>query len=64
MVIRAAMLAVFVGTILLLINHGDHLEQEPICPNFCLKASLTYVVPFFVSLISSVWATNRSDKNH
>lgn len=45
-------MAAIVGTILVLINHGDHLAQEPICSRFFFKCGLSYLVPFLVSLIS------------
>jgi len=53
---RAVMIALVVGTLLVLINHGDHIQDEPVCSNFFLKAFLSYVVPFSVSIVSAVLA--------
>jgi len=50
---RAIVTSLTVGTALVLINHGDHLTQEPICPHFWLKCGLCYAVPFLVSLVSA-----------
>jgi len=58
-VVRAIWIALGVGTLLLLINHGDHLLQEPVCRHFYLKAALTYVMPLLVSLVSSELAARR-----
>lgn len=61
---RAIVIALLVGTALILINHGDHLLEEPICDGFMLKCALSYVVPFLVSMSSAVMAarerTNQS----
>lgn len=56
MLTRALGLALIVGTVLVLINHGDHLAREPICPGFFWKLGLSYAVPFTVSLISTLLA--------
>ena len=56
---RAVVISLFVGSILVLINHGDHLEREPLCMHFELKALLSYVVPFIVSLVSSALADTQ-----
>lgn len=58
-VVRATWIALVVGTLLLLINHGDHLLREPLCPHFFLKAALTYLTPLMVSLVSSELAARR-----
>jgi hypothetical protein len=55
---RAALIAVVVGTLLILINHGDHLRDEPVCPHFFAKAALSYIVPFLVSL-ATAWSSQR-----
>ncbi len=57
---RAVVISLVVGSVLVLINHGDHLAQEPICTHFELKALLSYVVPFTVSLVSSAMASARN----
>lgn len=54
--LRALVLAVVVGSTLVLINHGDHLLSEPICEGFSLKVGLSYVTPFVVSLASTALA--------
>lgn len=59
-VARALWIAAGVGTFLLVINHGDHLLREPLCPHFYLKAGLTYLTPFFVSLLSNELAARRA----
>lgn len=59
-VVRAIWIALVVGTLLLLINHGDHLLREPVCPHFFLKAALTYLTPLMVSLVSSELAARRA----
>jgi hypothetical protein len=56
---RAVIIAVVVGTILVLINHGDHIEQEPVCDGFFLKSGLSYVVPFLVSMVSGVLSSRE-----
>lgn len=48
---RALWLAVLVGTILTLINHGDVILTGSLPPIW--KMTLTYMVPFFVSSYSS-----------
>jgi len=59
--LRAIVIAAIVGTILVAINHGDHLENEPVCDFFFLKTGLCYLVPFGVSLFSALWAM-RNDR--
>jgi hypothetical protein len=58
-VVRAIWIALGVGTLLLLINHGDHLLREPVCPHFFLKVALTYLTPLMVSLVSSSLAARH-----
>lgn len=53
---RAIIIALVVGTALLLINHGDHLADEPVCSHFYLKACGMYAVPFSVSIVSAILA--------
>ncbi len=57
---RAFVIALVVGTALLLINHGDHLADEPVCSHFYLKACGMYVVPFSVSIVSAILAARES----
>lgn len=56
---RALAIALFVGTVLVLVNHGDHIEQEPVCEFFFLKAGLCYFVPFAVSMVSVLMSASR-----
>ncbi len=57
---RAIIIALVVGTALLLINHGDHLGDEPVCSHFYLKACGMYAVPFLVSIVSAIFAARES----
>ena len=56
---RAIIMSLLVGSTLVLINHGDHLMEEPLCPHFYIKLALCYLVPFSVSLVSA-WLADRS----
>jgi hypothetical protein len=56
MLTRSAVIALAVGSLLVCINHGDHLCQEPVCAGFYWKLALSYVVPFVVSLASTTLA--------
>jgi len=60
MVVRAGTLALAVGTIHFLINHGDHLADEPVCSHCFVKVALSCVTPFVVSLLSSALGARRS----
>ncbi|MEH6473596.1 MAG: nitrate/nitrite transporter NrtS [Halopseudomonas sp.] len=53
---RAAIIAIIVGTILALLNHGDRLLQGQDIPYF--KILLTYLVPFSVSSYSAISMKN------
>ena len=55
-VARATVLAAVVGSVLVIINHGDHLAREPTCPGFYWKLGLSYAVPFTVSFVSTLLA--------
>ena len=59
---RAIGLAVVVGPILILINHGDALFGGEVTPIHLLKMGLTVTAPYLVSTCSSVSAT-RSMRN-
>jgi hypothetical protein len=52
-VVRAIVIAIVVGSTLVLINHGDHLADEPVCRHFCLKVTLSYLTPLMVSLVTA-----------
>lgn len=53
-------IAAVVGTVLILINHGDHLAKEPVCDAFFAKCALCYFVPFAVSMVSAVLAARAT----
>ena len=53
---RAVLIAIVVGSVLNLINHGDSLVNLEIDSTSILKMSLTFLVPYGVSTISSVAA--------
>lgn len=53
---RSILMALVVGSALVLINHGDHLAKEPICHGFVFKTGLSYLVPFLVSMVSAALA--------
>jgi len=46
---RSARIAVVVGTVLALINHGDRLLGGPVTGAIALKIAITYTVPFAVA---------------
>ena len=48
--------SVVVGSILVLINHGDRLNAEEIATIPIYKVGLTYLVPYVVSSLSSIQA--------
>ena len=60
--IPAIRIAVIVGTVLALINHGDKIFNMALSLNDCLKIILTYLVPYCVSTWSAV-AAIRASKN-
>jgi hypothetical protein len=51
---RAATIALVVGTILAIINHGDRLLSGDITLDVVTKIALTYLVPYCVSTYSAV----------
>ncbi|GMQ87973.1 MAG: hypothetical protein BMS9Abin08_1188 [Gammaproteobacteria bacterium] len=53
---RAAKYAFFVGIILILINHGDHIFRGEVTGTSLIKMGLTVLVPYLVSTFSSVGA--------
>jgi class 3 adenylate cyclase len=53
---RAAISALGVGTILTIVNQGDRITAGSVSTSALLPIGLTYVVPFLVSLASSVIA--------
>ena len=57
---RATRIALVVGTILAIINHGDHIIRGDINLNVALKILLTFCVPYSVSTYSSVLAIREN----
>jgi hypothetical protein len=53
-VIRALKVTAFVGTVLALINHGDEALAETLSGRSLAQILLTYLVPYCVSVWSSV----------
>lgn len=51
---RAAMIALVVGTILAIINHGDRLISGDISSEVVIKILMTYLAPYCVSTYSAV----------
>ncbi len=51
---RALKIAVIVGTLLALINHGERIITGSLTPENLLQIFLTYLVPYSVSTYSSV----------
>lgn len=59
-ILRGLKFAVVVGTILIAINHGDTMLAGELTARSYLKMALTVVVPYVVSVLSSVGATVES----
>jgi len=53
---RALGFAVVVGSVLIVINHGDAILTGDVGPGRWLKMGLTVLVPYVVSTLSSVMA--------
>ena len=61
---RGLMFSVVVGSILVLINHGDRLNPDDLATIPVYKVCLTYLVPYIVSSLSSIQAhLNQSEEN-
>lgn len=58
---RALKVALVVGTLLTLINHGPSLLEYQLTSRHYLQIALTYLVPYLVSTYSAVSA--RLEKN-
>jgi len=56
---RAATIALIVGVILALINHGDKLLTTGLSRGDIAKILLTFLVPYCVSTVSSVLAVRE-----
>ena len=59
---RALKVAVLVGAILIVINHGDALLAGDVDGARLAKMSLTFLVPYLVSTTSSVAALRDRDR--
>ncbi|MEZ9464361.1 nitrate/nitrite transporter NrtS [Vibrio splendidus] len=59
---RSLKVSIIVGTILMLINHGEKLLSSNIDATLIIKILMTYCVPFCVSTQASVSATLQSRK--
>jgi len=57
--VTALRLALVVGTILALINHGAEILQGTLTKGNIYQIALTYLVPYFVSTYSSVKAIQK-----
>ncbi len=62
-VTRAIKVAIIVGTILALINHGDKLLSMSLSSQDWFKVILTYLVPYSVSTWSAVGAIKANASN-
>ncbi len=60
---RSLRVALLVGTILVVINHGDRLLSGTAAPADWVKMGLTYVVPYGVSTWASVSAIRGTAGN-
>ena len=56
---RGLKFAVIVGTVLVCINHGDAILRGEMTATRWLKAGLTVLVPYCVSVLSSVLAIRQ-----
>lgn len=60
---RALRVSILVGTILMVINHGDKILLGAVTAPDIIKMSLTFLVPYSVSTYSSVF-TWIEEHNH
>ena len=56
---RAFKMALIVGIVLAIINHGDHVSIGTMTVTNWIKILITFCVPFCVSTISSVLAIKK-----
>ena len=63
-VVRAARVAVVVGTVLACINHGDHVFSLTFDFDTVWRVLLTFCVPYCVSTYSSVLAVREFRASH
>ncbi len=64
MLINSFKVSLVVGSILVAINHWDHILVGNITLLLIFKIILTYCVPFFVSLYGSLSYANRLKKEN
>ncbi len=57
--LRALKMALIVGIVLAIINHGDHIFLGKMTVTNWIKILITFCVPFSVSTISSVLAIKK-----
>ena len=60
---RAIIIAVVVGAVLNVINHGDVIICNEVSVGCLLKIGLTFLVPYAVSTISGVGAMLENENN-
>jgi len=53
-----------VGSLLLLINHGDKMFQAQLNSDFFIQATLNYLIPYCVSTYSAVKTVQMNSYNH
>lgn len=64
---RSVKVSGVVGSLLMIINHGDKLFDQTLVPFDYFKICLTYLVPFFVSTNASIHSAvkyNREGLHH
>ncbi|MGH1487661.1 MAG: nitrate/nitrite transporter NrtS [Cellvibrionaceae bacterium] len=59
--IRAFKVALVVGTLLCLINHGDNIFNGAMKSSDWIKLLMTYFVPYGVSLYSAIMALKKTN---
>ena len=60
---RALKYALIVGTLLILINHGDAILRGDVSVDRLLRMGLTTLVPYAVSTLSSVEALRSAERD-
>ncbi len=60
---RALKYALIVGTLLILINHGDAILRGDVSIDRLLRMGLTTLVPYAVSTLSSVEALRSAERD-
>jgi len=63
-VLRASVIALIVGSILVIINHGDAIVRGDLSAGRLLRIALTMGVPYCVSTYSSVSALRDAARPH